>query len=98
VNEHQRPLNRYLHFAGTFLALLASTLAVADENPWWLLGVPVFGYVPAWLGHLWVERNRPLSFSYPLWGLMADLHMFALMCLFRMDREVKRMKVLAVEG
>jgi hypothetical protein len=98
VSEHQSKLNRNVHFLGTALGLLAVVLAVTNSNPWLFLLAPVFGYGLAWVGHHFIEKNHPATFTYPLWSFVADLHMFTLMCLGRMDREVKRMHVLNAEA
>jgi hypothetical protein len=97
VAEHQKKLNRNLHFTGTALAMLALVFAVVTSNAWLLLFAPVAAYGFAFAGHHWVEKNRSSSLQYPLWSLLADLQMFAFMCLGRMDREVKRMGVLNAE-
>lgn len=94
VSEHRGKVTRNLHFLGTSLVLLSLLLGVL-VNAWFLLAVPFVGYGFAWLGHFVFEKNRPATFEYPLWSLMADFHMFALMCAGRMDREVKRMTVLS---
>ncbi len=96
VQEHQNKTNRNLHFAGTSLVLLFFFLGVL-KSPYFLLGMPLFGYGFAWLGHFLFERNMPATFRHPLYSLMGDFQMFAFMCLGRMDREVKRMGVLASE-
>lgn len=96
VNEHQNKHNRMLHFAGTALVLVSLFLGLA-ESPWFFFGVPVFGNGPAWLGHYFFERNFRATLRHPLWSLVAEFQMFALMCLGRMDREVKRMGVLNFE-
>ena len=45
----------------------------APVSPWWLLLlVPVAGYAPAWIGHLLVEGNKPVSIRYPIRSLLAD--------------------------
>ena len=98
VSEHQNPLNRSLHFVGTTLVIACLGMAFLDQNPWWLAGMPLGGYGFAWFGHFFVEKNRPTTFTYPLWSLIGDFHMYALMWLFRMDREVNRMRVLLAEG
>ena len=92
VNEHRNKLNRNLHFAGTALTLAFLALG-AFEDPWFLLGSPLAAYGLSWAGHRWAEKNRPTTFRYPLWNLMADGQMFFLMCVGRMDREVRRMGV-----
>jgi hypothetical protein len=89
VSEHLRPMTRRLHFIGTGLLVPIVYLAVT-VSPWWLLVMPVAGYGFAWSAHFFVENNRPATFTYPLWSLVGDFHMFGLMLLGRMDEEVHR--------
>jgi hypothetical protein len=42
----------------------------------WLIAVPVLGYGFAWVGHFVFERNRPATFSHPLYSLAGDWAMF----------------------
>jgi hypothetical protein len=97
VNEHRQKSGRNLHFLGTSLGLLFVFLGVT-ESPWFLVLAPFVGYGFAWVAHLFVEKNRPATFTYPVWSLIADFHMFALMCAGRMDREVSRMGVFREEN
>ncbi|HZN86811.1 MAG TPA: DUF962 domain-containing protein, partial [Burkholderiales bacterium] len=32
----------------------------------------VCGYAFAWIGHYFFEKNRPATFTYPLWSFMGD--------------------------
>jgi hypothetical protein len=91
VAEHRRAGTRRLHFAGTTAALLCLLAAVVTLNPWWLLAAPVTGYGPAWLAHALIERNRPATFTHPLWSLIGDFHMYGLMWRGRMTAEVERL-------
>jgi hypothetical protein len=90
VCEHGHPANRRMHFVGTFMTLVFLAAAVLSGNLWLLLGMPLVGYGLAWVGHFFVEHNRPATFKAPLWSLMGDYKMFFLMCLGRMDEEVSR--------
>jgi hypothetical protein len=90
LREHRRPLTRTLHAAGTGLGLLL-LLALLVSGSWWLLLlVLVVGYGFAWASHLLVERNRPATFSHPLWSLRADLRMAWLMVTGRLEPELRR--------
>lgn len=96
VSEHQNKHNRNLHFTGTALVLCFLFLGLS-ESAWYFLGMPLFGYGLAWIGHFFFERNLHSIFHHPLWSLFAEFQMFIFMCLGRMDREVKRMGVLNLE-
>jgi hypothetical protein len=83
VAQHLHPLNRALHLFGTALALGAFGLG-ATLSPWYaLLALPA-GYGPAWVGHFFVERNRPATFTHPLWSLRGDFVLFGLSLAGRM--------------
>jgi hypothetical protein len=90
VREHSRAGTRLLHAAGTLTstALLIFLLATARWR--WLPLVLVVGYAAAWVGHFFVEHNRPATFKHPLWSFAADYKMVALMLTGRMGREVER--------
>jgi len=90
VREHASRATRALHFAGTSGVIVLAAAALVTANAWLLIALPVVGYGFAWVAHAFVERNKPATFTHPLWSLIADFHMFALMLTGRMDREVGR--------
>jgi len=89
VSQHSRPSTRALHFAGTTMVLgsLAAGVLVA---PRYALLALVLGYGPAWIGHFFFEKNRPATFTYPLWSLRGDFRMYRLMLTGRMAPELDR--------
>ena len=76
LSEHQNPTSRLLHFVGTGLVLVVLVLAIALENYSWLAGIPVLGYGFAWVGHFFFEKNKPATFTYPLYSLASDFLLF----------------------
>jgi hypothetical protein len=76
LSEHADLRCRRMHFIGSWLVLLALGLALI-HSPWWLLGMPLFGYGFAWFGHFLFEKNRPATFKHPLYSLLGDWVMFA---------------------
>lgn len=90
LGEHRRRGTRALHLMGTAagLALLVTAAATADWRRL-VLGI-VVGYGPAWLGHALIERNRPATFTHPLWSLLSDLRMLGLFIAGRLADELRR--------
>lgn len=88
LREHARPATRMLHFAGTSLVLLIALAAVATRAWWLLAALPVAGYAFAWAGHFAIERNRPATFTHPLWSLRADFRMWRLWLTGGLPREL----------
>ena len=90
LREHARPATRAVHVAGTWsgAVLLAWGLLL---GPWWLaLLAPVVGYGCAWGSHAFLERNRPATFTHPLWSLRGDLHMAWLAATGGLAAELRR--------
>ncbi len=72
LGEHSNPTCRALHYVGTSLAMGILLLALVTGNIIWILGSVVCGYAFAWVGHFFVEHNRPATFKYPFYSLMGD--------------------------
>ena len=90
VKEHQKKATRILHFVGTTAAMACVAGGIFTKRRWLLAVAPVIGYGPAWIGHFFVEGNRPASFKHPIWSFRADLVMWSKMVRFQMDDEVER--------
>jgi hypothetical protein len=93
VAQHLHPVNRALHVAGT-AAALACLAAGVGVSGWYAAGALAAGYGPAWVGHFFVEKNRPATFTHPLWSLLGDFKMFGLVLTGRMaahDGEARRL-------
>ena len=72
LQEHAHPASRSLHFLGTTLVLLIVAWAVWVRNYRLLLLTPVVGYGFAWVGHFFFEKNRPATFTHPIYSLAGD--------------------------
>lgn len=92
--EHSSATNRAMHFAGTTLAMGTVAYALATQT-WWALPLALLaGYGPAWIGHFGIEKNRPATFKYPLWSLVSDFRMWALMLTGRLGTHLAHAQAL----
>ena len=91
VSQHRRHGTRVLHFIGTTLGLLFLGRALSTASPTYVLWALVAGYGFAWIGHYFIEKNRPATFTYPLWSFLGDVRMYGLMWRGKMTAEVERL-------
>ena len=77
LSQHANPVCRRLHVVGTGLVSVTIVAAIATRDPRWLWLAPLFGYGFAWIGHYVFEKNRPATFTHPLYSLIGDWVMFA---------------------
>ena len=90
LREHSKPATRALHYAGTSIGVGLALWGVATGRWWLLLGLPLAGYAFAWLGHFGVEKNRPATFTYPLWSMASDFRMWGLWLTGGLRAELER--------
>lgn len=76
LKEHEDPTSRRLHFVGTSLSFALAAVAIATYQ-WWLLALAFAqGYVWAWVGHFFFEKNKPASFKHPWLSYKGDMRMW----------------------
>ena len=92
LREHSKLRTRALHYAGTTLVVAIMLYAILTGRWLWLLAIPLAGYGFAWIAHFAVEKNRPATFTYPLWSLAADFRMWWLWLTGRLEPELAKAK------
>jgi len=93
LSQHRKPQTRALHYAGLGFAALCLGAAVVTGAWAWAAAAIVAVYAPAWTGHVVVERNRPATFSYPLWSIVGDLRMAGFALTGRLEAELARLGI-----
>ena len=85
LSQHQNPLNRKLHVAGTLIGLTVGFILIFKKQ--FLVGILcglTLGYGFAWTGHFVFEKNRPATFKYPFYSLRGDFKLL-ISTLFKKD-------------
>jgi len=93
LGEHSLPVTRWFHFVGTTLALLNLVSAVVFLSPMYGVSALLSGYAFAWVSHFFIEKNRPATFTYPLWSFIADWKMWAFMATGRLNAELSKFDI-----
>jgi hypothetical protein len=90
VQEHSQPLNRMLHFIGTATAVLLLAVFIW-RGAWFYFPIClIIGYGFSWVGHFFIEKNKPASFQYPLWSFISDYRMMWFMLSGKINGELER--------
>jgi len=92
VRAHSAATTRGLHFVGTLLGWGMLVAAIVTRHWWWIVGALLLPYALAWIGHFFVEHNKPATFEHPLWSWWADQKMVGMMTVGKMGEEVKRVR------
>ena len=87
LGEHRHPVCRALHYVGTTVAIFSIAAALITLQPLLVIPAILSGYVFAWIGHFFIEKNRPATFSWPGMSFRADLKLYALKITGRLHRD-----------
>lgn len=75
LGEHTRPACRLLHYAGAAVGLfLMGRFVFLASTTCGICAIPA-AYALAWIGHMFLEKNRPATWRYPFWSLAAEFRM-----------------------
>ena len=89
LSEHSKKSTRLLHYSGTIGYQVLFWSLIFTQNYLFLPLVLLAGYGPAWIGHFFYEKNKPATFTSPLWSLIGDHHMVFLLLTGRLKKELK---------
>ena len=90
VQEHSQPLTRQLHFIGNMNLFLWLLFALWRRDWRLIVWSVISSYGFAWIGHFFVEKNRPATFEYPLMSAVCDMRMYYEMWRGTMDAEIAK--------
>ncbi len=102
LSQHMKTGTRALHYVGTWIAIIATGVAVTDQitnffalgTMRWLL-VPagiITVYVLGFISHWTIEKNQPATFTYPLMSVGGDLYMFWMITTRQVKPHVEEIK------
>ena len=75
LDVHRNPLTRGMHYSATIVGVLATLLAIYQEQPLFCAAGIGFAVIMAVTSHWWVEHNQPLIRVNAFYGALADLRM-----------------------
>ena len=94
LKAHSNPTTRGFHYAGNAAAIAVAAVGlILVQHPGMLLAGLAAGYLLAWIGHFGFEKNRPATFTNPIWSFHGDLRMMKLWLLGRLSAELQKLGI-----
>lgn len=98
LGEHRSGLNRTLHALGSLGGLAWLGAAAYTRNPWLVIPGLINGYAFAWIGHFFIEKNRPATFQYPFKSFLCDWIMLFYVLTGQIGKHLAKLPPLPEEG
>ena len=76
ISEHDHKYTKLMHFIGTSISIYFLIKFVLSFNFLFILYALLAGYGFAWVGHFFIEKNKPATFKYPFYSLKGDYKMY----------------------
>ena len=76
IAEHDHKYTKLMHFIGTSISIYFLIKFILSFNFLFILYALLSGYGFAWVGHFFIEKNKPATFTYPFFSLVSDYIMF----------------------
>ena len=90
LTQHTKPLTRAWHMVGTVTGTALVVAVASGANVGLLLVAVIAGYGPAWATHFLIEKNRPATFTYPVWSFISDYRMLAVWLTGGLSRDLEK--------
>ena len=72
ISEHDHKYTKLMHFIGTSISIYFLIKFILSFNFLFILYALLSGYGFAWVGHFFIEKNKPATFKYPFYSLIGD--------------------------
>ena len=76
ISEHDHKYTKLMHFIGTSISIYFLIKFILSFNFLIILYALLSGYGFAWVGHFFIEKNKPATFKYPFYSLIGDYKMY----------------------
>ena len=77
ISEHDHKYTKLMHFIGTSISIYFLIKFILSFNFLIILYALLSGYGFAWVGHFFIEKNKPATFKYPFYSLIGDYKMYS---------------------
>ena len=75
ISEHDHKYTKLMHFIGTSISIYFLIKFILSFNFLFILYALLAGYGFAWIGHFFIEKNKPATFKYPFYSTVSYTHL-----------------------